>query len=408
MVSSFSEGGCEEIYSMDADGQARGEMRKLTKNFMLVFLIWAISGCSASQTSLTKTFFQGDTSGESEMQIKDRDVNRLARCKPGDYFKTTPLICAIEQKKPEIVKTLLDRGADLEKRDEFGSTPLMAAAGGSIEIIQLLLDKGADVNGRGTGYRDDWTPLMEAAAVGNVDAMKLLLKRGADMEARTAGGSTALTIAASNGGQAAATWLVGQGANLEYAVAMMEQDAKKGDNPEQLAAIETLRKIREAHPAGEKISPAEIKRGTSRREGISPAPLERGKDRPKIAVWDLSSGDIQGAYAQDLTLVLVSEISKLGAYEVYSQENVRTLAGWTEERMKLGCTSTQCLTALGQMDISKLVSGRIGKIGDRYSLSLNIFDTQNSKSERTVSEFCRSENELIELVQAAARKLLAK
>jgi hypothetical protein len=130
------------------------------------------------------------------------------------------------------------------------------------------------------------------------------------------------------------------------------------------------------------------------------------KDLPKIAVWDLASGDIKAAYAQDLTLILVSEISKLGSYEVYSQENVRTLAGWTEERMKLGCTGTQCLTALGQMDIAKLISGRIGKIGDRYAISLNLFDTQNARSERSVSEFCGSENELIEAVQAAVRKLL--
>jgi hypothetical protein len=382
-------------------------MRKLTKTFILIFLIWAISGCSASQSSLTKTISQGDTSGVSEMLNKDSDLNKLAGCKPGDYFKTTPLICAIEQKKAEIVKILLDRGADLEKRDEFGSTPLMSAASGSMEIIQLLLDKGADVNGRGTGFRNGWTPFMEAAAVGNVEAMKLLLERGADMEARTAEGSTALTIAAYNGRQAAATWLVGQGANLDYAITMKERDVKKGGNPKQQAALETLRKIREVPPAGQKSSPAEIKREASPREGLSSTPLESGKERPKIAVWDLSSGDIKGAYAQDLTLILVSEISKLGAYEVYSQENVRTLAGWTEERMKLGCTSTQCLTALGQMDIAKLVSGRIGKIGDRYSLSLNIFDTQNAKSERAVSEFCRSENDLIELVQEAARKLLA-
>ncbi len=102
----------------------------------------------------------------------------------------------------------------------------------------------------------------------------------------------------------------------------------------------------------------------------------------------------------------MSEIAKLKKYEVYSQENVRTLAGWTEERMKLGCTSTQCLTALGQMDIAKLVSGRIGKVGNRYSVSLNIFDTQKAKAENSVSEFGSSEDELIDLVQVAARKLL--
>ena len=53
-------------------------------------------------------------------------------------------------------------------------------------------------------------------------------------------------------------------------------------------------------------------------------PSSDGKEIPKIAVWGLTSGDIKKEYAQDLTLILVSEISKLGAYEVYSQENVRT------------------------------------------------------------------------------------
>ena len=44
------------------------------------------------------------------------------------------------------------------------------------------------------------------------------------------------------------------------------------------------------------------------------------KELPKIAVWDLTSGDIKGAYAQDLTLILASEISNLGSYEGYSRK----------------------------------------------------------------------------------------
>jgi tetratricopeptide (TPR) repeat protein len=139
--------------------------------------------------------------------------------------------------------------------------------------------------------------------------------------------------------------------------------------------------------------------------GILPS-VSSGKDLPKIAVWDLTAGDINPSYAQDLTSILVSEISKLKKYEVYSQENVRTLAGWTAERMQLGCTDTKCLTALGQMDIAKLISGRVGKIGNRYSVSLNLFDTQNAKAENAVSEFGASEGELIDLVQVAVRKLL--
>jgi peptidyl-prolyl cis-trans isomerase B (cyclophilin B) len=131
-----------------------------------------------------------------------------------------------------------------------------------------------------------------------------------------------------------------------------------------------------------------------------------GKEIPKVAVWDLAAREVKASYAQELTSILASEVAKLNQYEVYSQENVRTLAGWTEERMKLGCTGTQCLTALGQMDIAKLISGSVGRIGNRYSISLNLFDTQNARAENMVSEFCGSEDELIELVQTAVNKLL--
>lgn len=134
---------------------------------------------------------------------------------------------------------------------------------------------------------------------------------------------------------------------------------------------------------------------------ISPA-----AELPKIAVWDLAPRNISADYAVQLTSILVSEISKLDKYETYSQDNVRTLAGWTAERMQLGCSDTKCLTALGQMDIAKLISGNVGKIGNRYTISLSLFDTQNARSERAISEFCQSEDELIDLVQMAVRKLL--
>ena len=134
--------------------------------------------------------------------------------------------------------------------------------------------------------------------------------------------------------------------------------------------------------------------------------IPQAKELPKVAVWDLEPREVKPAYARELTSILVSEISKMGQYEVYSQDNVRTLAGWTAEKMQLGCTDSKCLTALGQMDVAKLISGSVGKIGNRYSVSLNRFDTKNAKAENAVSEFGRSEDELIDLVQLAVRKLL--
>ena len=50
------------------------------------------------------------------------------------------------------------------------------------------------------------------------------------------------------------------------------------------------------------------------------------------------------------------------------------------------------------MDIKKLISGRVGKIGSTYSVSLNLFDTHNGKAEKAISEFCCSEDDLIGLL----------
>ena len=131
-----------------------------------------------------------------------------------------------------------------------------------------------------------------------------------------------------------------------------------------------------------------------------------GKDLPKIAVWDLDARNTPASHAKELTSILVSEIAQTKKFEAFSQENMRTLAGFTAERMMLGCTDSKCLTALGQMDIAKLISGSVGKIGNVYSISLNLFDTQNAKAENAISEFCRTEEELIPMVQRAVRKLL--
>ncbi len=135
-------------------------------------------------------------------------------------------------------------------------------------------------------------------------------------------------------------------------------------------------------------------------------PPSFGVDLPKIAVWDLEARNTPATHAKELTSILVSEIAQTRKYEAFSQDNVRTLAGFTAERMMLGCTDSKCLTALGQMDIAKLISGSVGKIGNVYSISLNLFDTQNAKAENAISEFCRTEEELILMVQRAVRKLL--
>ena len=88
---------------------------------------------------------------------------------------------------PENLKVLLDAGADVDARDEFGRTVLMwAARDGTPENLKSVVGSaGADVNAR---YADGRTVLMRAADEGTPEDLKVLLDAGADASMKTAMG----------------------------------------------------------------------------------------------------------------------------------------------------------------------------------------------------------------------------
>ena len=89
------------------------------------------------------------------------------------------------------VKQALTDGADPSAMDpQSGSTMLATAAlMGHTEIVKLLLEHGADVN---TKSRDGGTALHAAAFLGRIETVKFLLEKGADANLRSNIGGTAM------------------------------------------------------------------------------------------------------------------------------------------------------------------------------------------------------------------------
>lgn len=97
-----------------------------------------------------------------------------------------------QQQPLEIVRVLIDKGADVNQPSRSSTALMRAASAGYVDIVRLLLSKGAQVNVN----VDDGTPLMVAVNAGHVEIMKLLLAAGADVKAVHRMGDQALMMAA--------------------------------------------------------------------------------------------------------------------------------------------------------------------------------------------------------------------
>src|SRR5262245_27403903 len=78
----------------------------------------------------------------------------------------------------EAIRAAIDRGADVNSKNEMGVSALwIAASKGKLEVIQLLVERGADVNVRdGIWYQ---TPLSHVIGALQLEAAQFLIKSGA-------------------------------------------------------------------------------------------------------------------------------------------------------------------------------------------------------------------------------------
>jgi len=160
-----------------------------------------------------------------------------------DENDATPLVCAAEWGKWDAVTALIKAGANIDRADKDGKTVLsyaisagchdvvtqllkrranvrkqayvaLAAGRGRWDIMRDLIDHGADVN-KGDGHAV--TALHHAASGGKTEMMDFLLGRGANINQRDAYGETPLYKAAKAHHRDAFRFLMYRGADVTVA-----------------------------------------------------------------------------------------------------------------------------------------------------------------------------------------------
>lgn len=139
------------------------------------------------------------------------DVNMVEGASP--HRSVLQIACALGDRFIEVVKLLLDRGADVSKGDKNGSTPLMTAVqGSSIGIVKLLVERGAEVS---ASNADGRTALFIAAERDSVKVCRFLLNQDADINATGRSNYTALHVACLHSKRDNVELLLKRGADLE-------------------------------------------------------------------------------------------------------------------------------------------------------------------------------------------------
>jgi ankyrin repeat protein len=164
---------------------------------------------------------------QMEAALADGADQKLLNTALLEVSHSLPLVVDVNRREvdlsPRYVATarlLLEKGANLEARDEQGFTPLLFAASyGGTAMVKLFLEKGAKIEARNSSGQ---TALIGAACncmsidmPSTGDAARLLLAHGADLEARDKKGETALMAAAEWGRVRIVEILLDKGAWIE-------------------------------------------------------------------------------------------------------------------------------------------------------------------------------------------------
>ena len=148
--------------------------------------------------------------GEGRFDVVKCLIDHGADVSKKAWNKRTVLHYASERGHLKVVEALLCKGADIDVEDEDHCTPLMLAAGNDISLC--LIDRGADVKKKDSRKR---TALHYASVRGNLKVVKALLSKGAEIDVEEEDRCTPLMWAAGRGHMDVSLYLINHGGDID-------------------------------------------------------------------------------------------------------------------------------------------------------------------------------------------------
>lgn len=128
---------------------------------------------------------------------------------------TTPIFLSCNDGHVESAIILCRYGANVNfNKNKYNLSPLRhAARSGSIEVVKFLINQGAEINAKAA---DNGTALSAASLKGHIDIVKLLIQHGATIDIIDKDGESPLMNASSEGRTEIVRYLLEKGANKTF------------------------------------------------------------------------------------------------------------------------------------------------------------------------------------------------
>jgi len=147
------------------------QLRLICALFLLIMVITPMQAAEIHQAAKN-----GDLALIKKLLEKDPKL-----LDSGNMLQQSPLLIASYQGHEEIIAFLLEKKADVNKKDKFGATALhMASLKGNVAIVKLLLSHGADIN---IASNNGKVPMQMAFEAEQTEVVGELLKKGIDVNA---------------------------------------------------------------------------------------------------------------------------------------------------------------------------------------------------------------------------------